>query len=448
MASNFTVYDYTNPAASANAPAIIDCGQSMCPDPSTNPVTTWNAEPAQIPCAVSDAYKCTHPKFRLNRALITLPIINQTANNTYSQVQSGKCKIVSDPIEGEVLYPPAQNGTYGQSNASVIAQINSRAAATFQRLQQLNYTSAASNNSQPTNATTPSNSRSNETVMLGQNQMSMSALSGTWSSSPGQLMNYTGKPVSIACNLLADIPDVLSPTYNTSRASLYPLANTSTSGDDSFFVPPPSPCPFTALDPKSAVCLSDSKFPENLLCLPNGTFPTCQGAFGYSTKSIDTVSFYSAGANLTLNIGQILDSEGDDVTPDTFFENNSTADDGFRNSMSTATSRKESFVVAIPGNIKPPPAMCIYSAADYSGDVWCLGPGGTNFTSNLVNKAASLTLTEGLAAWIYPNFYGNPLGMQISTSVADLTSLPYLTNSNLKGNIAAAWIYNASTTID
>ena len=97
VASNFTVYDYTNPTASANSIAIIDCGKSMCPDPSSNPVAEYNAEPAMIPCAVSDAYKCTKPTFRLNRTLINLPIINLTADAAHSQVESGECKIVSDP---------------------------------------------------------------------------------------------------------------------------------------------------------------------------------------------------------------------------------------------------------------------------------------------------------------------------------------------------------------
>ena len=158
---------------------------------------------------------------------------------------------------------------------------------------------------------------------------------------------------------------------------------------------------------------------------------------------MDSVSFFNEGANLTLNIEQVLGSEGDDETPDTFFDSSTVVGDiGY--ALSTATSQKDKMVVAVPWDIEAPPAMCIYSAAEFAGDVWCMGPGGTNFTSNLVNKAASLTLTPGLAAWIYPTYYGNPLGTQITTNVADLSSIPYLNNQSFKNNIAAAWVYNAS----
>ena len=410
----------------------------MCTDPSDNPVADYNAEPAQIPCAVSDAYKCTHPTFKLNRALINLPIINLTADTAYIQVESGECKIVSDPIEGEVLYPPVQTGDYGQSNATLIASINAAANRTRQQQDQMNSIDASGGN-----GTKPTH----QTAITNENETSISPLMGPWNTVPGQPMNITGKPVAIACNLSAEIPDVLSPTYNASRASLYPSANSDTSGDDSFYIPPPPPSPFGVLTPQTAVCIYNSKDTQSILCLPNGTFPLCGGAFGFSTGRMDSVSFFNEYANLTLDIGQILDSEGDDVTPDTFFDS-STAVGDIDYALSTATSGKDKMEIAIPWDVAPPPAMCIYSTANFGGDVVCIGPGGTNFSSNLINKAASLTLTPGIAAWLYPEYYGNPLGLQVSVSVADLTSLPYRTNQNFKDNIAAAWIYNASSMTD
>ena len=67
--------------------------------------------------------------------------------------------------------------------------------------------------------------------------------------------------------------------------------------------------------------------------------------------------------------------------------------------------------------------MCVFSETNYSGDFWCLGVGGTNFTSNLANKIASLTMSPGLAARLYPGWYSNPLDAVVSTDVADLSEL-------------------------
>ena len=421
VANNFTLYDYKNPAASANSPAVVDCGKSG---------------------------KCTSPTFKLNRTLIELPIIQQNADVTHTQVASGECKIVSDPVEGELLYPPTQSGTYGPSNATMTALFNAAANRT-ELLNQGNFTNATSggNRTNPFGSPTSAIRMNNGTGVANQTLTIPPPLRGPWNMPPGKPTNLTGKAISIACNLTADIPDILSPTYDTSRASFYPLANSSTNGDESFFVPPPSPNPFKPLTRQSGVCLYSSKATQTLLCLPNGTFPTCQGAFGFSTSSMDSVSFFNTGANLTLNLIQMINSDGEDVTPYTFFDNTTAVGD-LKYPLSVATSQKDSFEVVIPRDVESPPAMCIYSAAEFKGDVWCMGPGGTNFTSNLVNKAASLSLTDGLAAWLYPSYYGNPLGMQISTNVADLTEIPYLTDQSFKGNLAAAWIYNASAVKD
>ena len=197
------------------------------------------------------------------------------------------------------------------------------------------------------------------------------------------------------------------------------------------------------MNASNAVCLYDSKNSASELCLPNGTFTSCyKGNFGFKTSNFDTLTS-DYPANLTLNIQQVLDSDGVDVTPDTSFTANASSADGLASAISRLTSQKQTLEV---GSLGAPlaPAMCIYSAANFLGDVYCLGLGGTNLSSNLINKTASLTLSPGIVAWLYPEYYGNPLGTYVSTNVADLSGIPYKTDLTFQDIVAAAWIYNAT----
>ena len=432
MAANFTVYDYTNPSASANAIAVIDCGKASCSDPNDNVVTEENNEPAQIPCSVSsEGYKCSKPQFKLNRSIVTLPVINQKADAVHSQVESGDCKIVSDPIEGEVLYPEQDSGDYTDSNGST------NVTSLF------DYFTSEVSGSTASNLTRYSNSSQ------ANNVSTFSQLVGPWSLVPGPTLNYTGRPVSIACNLSRNIPDVLSPNYNVMQPNISINANSSTAEDPSYFVAPPKPQPFLPLTTDNATCLSSSKVPNTQICVPNGIFPVGQGAFGFKMDKVDTISFPSGNGTLKLNIEQITDSGGTDVTPDTEFYGNTKKDDSLSYSMSVATSKKDTFEITSANgaaNTSPPPSFCVFSQPKYLGDVFCMGVGGTNLSSNLVNKIGSFTLGTGLAGWLYPGFYGNPLGLRVSTSVENITDLPYHTSGSFQGNLAAAWIFDATKT--
>ena len=105
-------------------------------------------------------------------------------------------------------------------------------------------------------------------------------------------------------------------------------------------------------------------------------------------------------------------------------------------SFSVPTAHKDSYTIHF--NALPPPSICIISAVNFGGDVWCMGPRGTNVTPNLINQMASLRLPPGLTVWLYPKYYGNPLDTLVSTDVVDLVSTPYKTNSNFKGIVGAA----------
>lgn len=237
VAENFTVYDYTNPVASANASAFIDCGKSTC---------------HHSTCSVADGYSCAHPKFNLRRNLITLPIINQTADVVFDSVNSGECKIVSDPIEGEMMYTPSGSGnnTYGGPGLSLALNSTIKNATSWKNTTPLNSSVMAGLNISSVgpflytgnhtfiSVSLPTNGSSNMTASISSNLSSYTIppMSGQWRNIPELPTNITGKPVSILCNLTANIPDVLSSNYNLTQSSLYTSANTSTDGDTSGFV--------------------------------------------------------------------------------------------------------------------------------------------------------------------------------------------------------------------
>lgn len=410
MASNFTVYDWTNPSATANSIAVIKCDKAMC---YANGATAGPGGAASAkPCPATSAALCRNPIYELNMALINLPVLNQTADKIYDQIESGECKIVADPTEGEMFYPQSANGSISNST-------DPPPAVTYT----VNVTSV--NGSQPVSV----------------ENVTFEPIWGRWRTADYKPVQYAGQPVSIACNMTADIPHIMDVNYTLVRPTIQNSPNTSTASDPTSFVAPPPPADFARLTPKDSVCLSNAQSPDNLLCLPSGTFPACyEKAFGYTTTGLDTLTLALPTDSLTLNT--VLPGSEEVTTPDPrpYFSNRS-ADKNLKKDLSLLTGQERNMTVVANSN---PAAMCIYSLPDFKGDVWCMGQGGTNFTANLQNKAQSITFSPGIVAWIYPGFYGNPLGTAISTNVADLSSIPFKTGGSFAKNVFAAWVYNAT----
>ena len=133
------------------------------------------------------------------------------------------------------------------------------------------------------------------------------------------------------------------------------------------------------------------------------------------------------------------------------FSANQTASDSKSDvafAVSTLISQKGTLDVHLPADHPAPPTVCFFSLPSFKGEVYCLGIGGANFTSNLVGKAQSLTLSPDLAAWIYPQYYSNPQGTYVSTNMDDLSSIPYQTHSSFKNPVVAARIYRSEPIVD
>ena len=83
------------------------------------------------------------------------------------------------------------------------------------------------------------------------------------------------------------------------------------------------------------------------------------------------------------------------------------------------------------------PLVCLFDGTQYNGNVLCLGPGGTNLTSDWQNVAQSAKMW-GAKATFYPEFYGNDGGQLQNGDIPDLSGLKYGTNQDLSkvcGNV-------------
>ena len=84
----------------------------------------------------------------------------------------------------------------------------------------------------------------------------------------------------------------------------------------------------------------------------------------------------------------------------------------------------------ISGTNPPGPLVCLFDQTKYNGNVICLGPGGTNLTSDWQNTAQSAKMW-GAKATFYPDFYGNDAGQLQNGDIPDLSGLKYGTNQDL-----------------
>ena len=210
-----------------------------------------------------------------------------------------------------------------------------------------------------------------------------------------------------------------------------------------FYDPPPS-APFFAPALNNATCLWSSSSPKNKLCLPAGTFPTCYNSgFSFTTVGLDTLSLWSPTSTVTLNFDSAAQVP-DHTKPDVILTNR-TADKKCKSELTLATKMR----LTVTGQSLPwgvAVSLCLYTLPNFLGDVWCVGLGGANLTSNLQNKAQSITLNEGLQAWLHPEYYGNKLSIFVSQSVADLANIPFKNGDFFSRKAARAWAFNATTT--
>ena len=217
-------------------------------------------------------------------------------------------------------------------------------------------------------------------------------------------ITITGLPVSIACNLTTPVSDV--PTFSATDFAIQNKpyispANESTNSEPGASITPPPAKPFAvAFDESNAVCISGTgaKFG-----LPNGTYTQPSGQFGYSLEGANAASL-PPGASLTLTHYDYKPGM-DPIPKDTTFTTSQTSSDpGFSYAVSNLGDNRSAggagiFSITILDAVAMPPAACFYTEPQFKGELWCMGPGGANFSGTEVNVARSVSVCGGATVW-------------------------------------------------
>jgi hypothetical protein len=376
----------------------------------------------------SKGYPCHKSGFSIQRPLINIPVINQTADKVYSRVipaPGGDCKLLSDPSGGIHI-------------AALGLTITGRAVAIA-----CNLTAADMNETDVSPTlnlfnTKPSND-TNSTTYFG---TQLIITNGT-ASDP--------KNVSVPLSSTSYVPS------NSSRPDTG-IETTDGSYNRAYEAPPP-PSAFIPYNASNSVCLGS---PTGSICLPNGTYAFLNGTFGFSTLGTSTLSlpytsylsFLLPGVFGTLNpdLGNFWAySQGDEkVTDYELYQQNITIlNPDFTDQMSELTTYMGGAPRNVPANTtfnihvpdsSTPPGLCLHASTQFLGDTLCYGLGGGNLTGAILGKAQSLSFRGQASAWLYAASYGDLGGAFVSTDVDDLSDLPYGSNGNFKGKIVAMWI--------
>ena len=374
MAAAFYIADPHNPNDGVDKMAVIGYTPGVdCIDPS-------DCDPTM------SSQLCYNPFFSINRAMITIPVINQTADQVYNRLlpqPGGDCKIVSD-VSGRAY--PEYNITFTGAPVAIACNL-----------------SASMN------------------------------INGT-----ATLINGTANPTNGTAN-----------PFTAQRPALTGSGNSSTDGSvHSVAVPPPSPFA-QVLNASNAVCLGSPSttycFPNGTYSNQQGSFgfdsskvnsltlPTGASlAFTYERWGLD-----STGLAETIVA----------YDPMNYTANIAPNDDGDFNrgiqGLSTA-GRYRTFDCLLP-TTPDPPVLCIFSGTNYQGDVYCLGAGGGNLTGSMQNQAQSIMLHGGVTAWIFSSFYGDAAGQLVSHSIADLSTETLGGSRNFNKVIMALYILPPSS---
>lgn len=327
------------------------------------------------------------PTFQLNRNLITIPVIGQTADMIFSRLipnPGGDCKIIEDL------------GTYQY------AQYNLTISGT--------------------------------PVAIACNVTTTEIRDGTSNLVP----NMTVQGV---LSTTRTGPGAGRPGVNEIGASGSPMAaNSSTDGQNHLTVPPPQP-PLglpTVLNSSNAVCMSG---PGGGQCFPTGTFQTQHGSLGFNSSQATDLSMPSGSWVSYRAIGYKNGvNQPQTITPVniTSATDNATFHAAIYQQDADATDHTFDVHVAGPDM----PLLCLFTLPAFMGDVACYGPGSGNMPENMINRAQSVVPHGGVQFWMYAKSYGDPGAVQYSGSISDLSAVAYGTGT-FNQNLKALWIIDS-----
>ncbi|KAI9670043.1 MAG: hypothetical protein M1817_004523 [Caeruleum heppii] len=257
-------------------------------------------------------------------------------------------------------------------------------------------------------------------------------------------VTISGQPVAIACNLSStqDISGTVvaladnrtnSAFANTSIPLFVSSGNASSDGKNGHFLTAPPLNGFVSLNATDTVCLGTE---TSILCLPNGTYDRQEGHVGFESRGVINLTMPLNASTLW----RINGYPGGPRTPTPLIKkryatNQTASDTGFADDM-----RKENgpFDIIVPGDA--PSAVCLFAKTKYKGDVVCYGPGGGEINGGMRGKAQSIAVHGSASAWIYAERYGDSGGVEVTSSIEDLTGQIYGSTGNFNQKIVAMWV--------
>lgn len=221
----------------------------------------------------------------------------------------------------------------------------------------------------------------------------------------------------------------------------------STTGGNGAVVDAPPATPFVIPSGNDYVCLQDGTATDDF-CLPPLKYDSQGGkAFdiwkvksanipaGFTLETYYQVQPEGRGASRVIDVKATL-------SPGQSQKELNEAMIGIHQNLYNAAS----FTISGPNPAGP--LVCLFDGTQYNGNALCLGPGGTNLTSDWQNTAQSAKMW-GAKATFYPEFYGNDGGQLQNGDIPDLSGLKYGTNQDLSkvcGNVPFPKRYEADKT--
>ncbi|MCJ1382769.1 hypothetical protein MMC17_005882 [Xylographa soralifera] len=128
-----------------------------------------------------------------------------------------------------------------------------------------------------------------------------------------------------------------------------------------------------------------------------------------------------------------------------FDQNQSSSNRSFITAFSHLTSQKAGDIIVLTPNQAIPPGACLFTQTNYQGDVQCLGVGAGPLPPNLVKTSKSISVLGNATVWVYSGQFNDNTQQNLQGSVADLNNIPDGTNSGYQDMVVAMWIAAPAT---
>lgn len=326
--------------------------------------------------------QCNRPIFSVKRPLITIPILNQTADAIYDRLMpQGNCSLIGDVTGGEkfAAYNITVRGGAVSIACGIVGAID------------MNGTASAL----PGTQVSP-NSQSIPLALVNPGNQSSDGSSGR-----GYLAPPPITPFQTALNLSNSICLSALPGGNT-----FWLPNGTYSRQDGSLGFDTTKANALSLAANSSIVVTETAQIFNPL------------TFGYAYSLPPTYVNHE----------------------NTYTTNQSVADVNFAQDMQDMIKYKtdNTFAVNVPTQ---PDAACFYQQPLGKGNFACFGPGGGDLSPGLKNNIRSVKAYGRASVEIFAKNYGNSFAHIVDTYEDDLAHISYDKDSNF-GNVASAiWVY-------